>query len=340
MSLSRVILEPRATENSSAMIEYALRRGFRRFLFSGGSIPAGLPMDAETTIQVGTTLRSASGKDLGSTRQVRDPKDLEAAGQRLTRGDLVLVDFEGESIIPLENLIAHAGRKGTLWVRTMDLERVPSALGALEAGSDAVVCPVGSVDDLTRLEGLIEGKVPELIWRQAVIDRLGPGGMGERVIVDSTSLLGESEGLLAGSQGAFLFHVVGETQGSRYTRPRPFRVNAGALHSYTLLASGETRYLSELEPGDAVVIATPRGTTRSARVGRLKIERRPMTLLEVTVEGTRYTVFVQEAETVRLTGEQGPVPVTDLRVGMKLWGVSLPKARHFGKTVAETIVER
>lgn len=33
---------------------------------------------------------------------------------------------------------------------------------------------------------------------------------------------------------------------------RPFRVNAGPVHSYALLADGSTKYLSELAAGDQV----------------------------------------------------------------------------------------
>ncbi|CAM9935578.1 unnamed protein product, partial [Sphacelaria rigidula] len=33
---------------------------------------------------------------------------------------------------------------------------------------------------------------------------------------------------------------------------RPFRVNAGPVHSYALLADGSTKYLAELTAGDQV----------------------------------------------------------------------------------------
>lgn len=37
---------------------------------------------------------------------------------------------------------------------------------------------------------------------------------------------------------------------------RPFRINAGPVHSYTLLADGSTKYLAELEAGDQVSSAS------------------------------------------------------------------------------------
>jgi 3-dehydroquinate synthase II len=167
-----------------------------------------------------------------------------------------------------------------------------------------------------------------------------PGGLGDRVIVDTTSLLAPEEGILVGSAASFLFLVASEAVGSTYTRPRPFRVNAGAAHSYTLLADGTTRYLSELEAGDPVLIVHADGHTRRVRVGRLKIERRPLVMVQAGVDGLRPTVFLQEAETVRLRSPSGAVATTDLVVGTRILGHSLPAARHLGTVVDETIQER
>ncbi len=160
------------------------------------------------------------------------------------------------------------------------------------------------------------------------------------MIVDTTSMLRPGEGLLVGSAAALLVHVASEAVGSRFTRPRPFRVNAGAAHLYTLLADGTTRYLSELVAGDAVLIAEPLGGIRSARVGRIKIERRPLTMVEVERGPRTYTAFLQEAETVRLSGEDSPIPTTQLADGMKVFGAAFPAARHLGGVVEETIDER
>lgn len=146
--------------------------------------------------------------------------------------------------------------------------------------------------------------------------------------------------MLVGSAAGYLFHIASEAEGSAFTRPRRFRVNAGAAHSYALLADGTTRYLDELEPGDAVLVAAPRSTARTARVGRLKIERRPLVLIRATALGHARTVFLQEAETVRLSTAERRVAVTELRPGTLVDGVSLPPARHLGTAVHETIEER
>ena len=49
--------------------------------------------------------------------------------------------------------------------------------------------------------------------------------------------------------------VLGETAVSGYVPPRPFRVNAGPVHQYVLMADppGATKYLSEVVAGDTVL---------------------------------------------------------------------------------------
>jgi 3-dehydroquinate synthase II len=339
MSFPRIVLEITSGGASEDLRAFARKRGFHRFLLSEET--PGVPPEGESVYRKGTSGEiSDQGKPLGQEATVREPKELEGIAERLHGGHFVLLSFVGESVIPLENLIAYRQGKGTLWVRAPNARSAPGLLGALESGSDAVVVPVKNGEEVTQLEGLLELIPRALTWKEAEVLRVAPGGMGDRVILDTTSTLTEKEGMLVGSAGAFLLHVVSEAAGSRYTRPRPFRVNAGAIHSYTLLANGETRYLSEVEPGDQVVVTVPGGSSRAVRVGRIKIERRPLSLIEVAVEGGRFTLFAQEAETVRLSGVDGPLAVTGLSPGSKVWGVTLPKARHFGRAVEETIQER
>ena len=60
--------------------------------------------------------------------------------------------------------------------------------------------------------------------------------------------------MLIGSRSNFLFLVHNESVGSSFTSPRPFRVNAGAVHCYTLGTDGTTKYLSEVETGTEVLV--------------------------------------------------------------------------------------
>ncbi|MGA7845586.1 MAG: 3-dehydroquinate synthase II [Thermoplasmata archaeon] len=346
MPLNRIVVALAAPEPevNAAIVSRARRRGFRRF----SSVD-----DRRVTPEPGETwyrstpdgfqdlTSGASSKPLTvRLYRVRAPAELEPVVAALGRGEVSAVRWGAERVIPLETLVAARKVPGTLWVVTAETADIPAFLGALEHGADTIVVEVPSPEILDDLEHRLERSSVRLHWEKIPIRSVAPAGTGDRVIVDTTSLLQPEEGILVGSAAAFLFHVASEAVGSRYTRPRPFRVNAGAAHLYTLLANGETRYLSELAPGDAILVCSPEGNTRSVRVGRIKIERRPLVLVQGEARGRRFTVFLQEAETVRLSTETGSVPTTDLQAGALAWGVPLAAGRHLGVAVDETVEER
>jgi 3-dehydroquinate synthase II len=123
-------------------------------------------------------------------------------------------------------------------------------------------------------------------------------------------------------------------------------VNAGAVHAYVLLPNGRTKYLSELRAGDEILAVRPDGDARAVLVGRVKIERRPLLLVEAeSTQGNEHRSFstlLQNAETVPLAGPKGPVPVTKAKPGDEVL-VRLEaegRGRHFGTAIRETITER
>jgi 3-dehydroquinate synthase II len=329
---------------NSLILSKARRRGFRRFASVDRSWVTVLP--SETWYQSnpdGYQLVNETPEPAPSfvrLYRVQDPSELEPVVTALTRGDAAAVRWGAERIIPLETLVSVRTSPGTLWVVTGETSDIPSFLGALEHGADTIVVEISSPETLDDLELRLEHASVRLTWEAVPLRSVQPAGMGDRVLVDSTSILQPEEGILVGSAAGFLFHVASEAVGSRYTRPRPFRVNAGAAHLYTLLANGETRYLSELVAGDAILVCQPNGSSRTVRVGRIKIERRPLTLVEAEARGRRFTVFLQEAETVRLSTTVGRIAATDLRAGATAWGVPLAAGRHLGAAVNETIEER
>ncbi|NNN17351.1 MAG: 3-dehydroquinate synthase II [Thermoplasmata archaeon] len=343
MTMDRLVLCPTTTEISEirAFLARAERRGFHRFLVPATSVADASSPGRHLYSRIGDRIAGpAPSQEQILIVPVSAPADMQIVLERLRLGHPVAVRWSQERVIPLENLVAARSRPGTLWVVTQRVEEIPGFLGALEHGADTVVIELDSSDAIDALEAVLESRAIPLALERVPIQRIVPAGGGDRVIVDTTSLLRPEEGLLVGSSAAFLLHVASEAIGSRYTRPRPFRVNAGAAHSYTLLANGETRYLSELVAGDAVLVASPDGSSRSARVGRIKIERRPLVLIEIERGGRPFTIFLQEAETVRLTTPEGRIATTDLHAGNEVLGVSLVAGRHLGVAVAETIEER
>lgn len=147
--------------------------------------------------------------------------------------------------------------------------------------------------------------------------------------------------LIGNTSSAFLL-VQAETLENPYVAPpRPFRVNAGAVHAYALMADGKTKYLSEVTAGDRVLVAREDGSTTVAMVGRVKTERRPMVLVEVEHAGMKSSLVLQNAETVRLVGAEGrAISVVALRPGDTVLGHRQQGGRHFGGVaVLETIRE-
>jgi 3-dehydroquinate synthase II len=132
-----------------------------------------------------------------------------------------------------------------------------------------------------------------------------------------------------------------ETLENPYVAPRPFRVNAGAVHAYILLPGGKTAYLADLAAGNRVLVAEHTGATHDAVVGRVKIERRPLLLVEAKAGDAAVSLVLQNAETIRLVAEDGSaVSVASLAVGDKVLGSIAEGGRHFGIAVKETIREK
>jgi 3-dehydroquinate synthase II len=321
------------------MVRRARQRGFRTFVLPAEFEFVAAPdevilRESEGRLQLPSGV-SVPVAPVGS--EVELAQVLHAAP---THG-VVAIEWSSDRLIPLENAVARRGRDFAVWVVARSPREVPGALGALEAGADLVLADIHAPGDVDELDALLEPPLPTgLEWEFATILGVAPAGLGDRVIVDTTSLLRPEEGLLVGSAAAFLFHVRSEAAGSRFSRPRAFRVNAGAAHSYVLLADGTTRYLAELGPGDAVLIVAPEGPLRSARVGRIKVERRPLVMVRAEERDVTRTVFLQEAESVRLSLEAGPMSTSDLAPGPRARGVRLPPARHLGHPVEETVEER
>ncbi len=342
MTRERIAIAPEAPDeaNRIAIVERARRRGFRRFVVPAGStVAAGEGEDV--AVRDGDRLTLAGGGDPIPVQRVRDRDGLERVLDRTGTGATLAIEWTGDRVIPLENAVARRGSRFLLWTFARSASEVPAALGALEHGADRVVVSVRTVAEVDELESVLESPLPTaLSWTAAPARSVRPAGVGDRVLVDTTSLLRPDEGLLVGSAAAFLFLVTSEAVGSTFSRPRPFRVNAGAAHSYVLMADGSTRYLAELGPGDSVLATSHGGRGRTVRVGRIKIERRPLALIAIDDGGQERTVFLQEAETVRLSTERGPVAVTDLAASVPLHGVRLAPARHLGVAVEETVVER
>jgi 3-dehydroquinate synthase II len=273
---------------------------------------------------------------------IGDQKDLERISQALElRPDYLLINCPNWKIIPLENLIAEAKGRSKLLARTTSFDESRAALSTLELGADGIALASHDTDEILKTRDLILGQPDDISLTTATVTNVKPIGTGARVCVDTTEILEEGEGLLTGSSSEALFLVEGEVHANPHVNSRPFRVNAGPVSSYILAANGKTRYLSELSAGETVLLIDRKGRTRSVDVARVKIERRPMILVEASIGNRKLTTIVQNAETVRLVTRDGSKPVSEIKPGDEVLVRFEEGGRHFGTKVAdEMVIER
>jgi 3-dehydroquinate synthase II len=267
-----------------------------------------------------------------------DEKEVTAMGGK---ADYVVVKASDWKIIPLENIIAALKGKTKIIVEAKNREDAKTALETLEIGADGILA-AGEASDIKKIKELVEAASSEKLSLVPVkIKKIKQTGMGDRVCIDTCSMFAVSEGMLVGSQSNALFLVHAESIETQYVAARPFRVNAGPVHAYTRMPDGSTKYLSELSSGDEVLGVDYKGNTRPVVIGRLKIERRPLMLVEAEYNGKTIKTILQNAETIRLVDKEGKaVSITALKEGDMVLAHVEDVGRHFGMKVAETITEK
>jgi 3-dehydroquinate synthase II len=282
------------------------------------------------------------GKVAGFLKKISNNDDIDEIDRASQAGaDFVIVEAEDWKIIPLENVIAKLHKSNTkVYTTIKNAEETRTMFSVLELGVDGVIFSTDDEKEVDELRNYLEAFVFPI--KSAKILDVRDVGTGERVCVDTTSMLQVGEGMLIGSKSNFLFLIHNESVGSSFTSPRPFRVNAGAVYCYTVMPDGKTKYLSEIEAGSEVLIVKNNGSSRRVTVGRSKIETRPLRLIRADKEGETGTIILQNAETIRFIKSDGTLlPVTDARVGDEiLCYIKPPSGRHFGMEVKEFIVEK
>ena len=269
-------------------------------------------------------------------------KDLEKISQALGLGpDYLLVTCPNWKIIPLENLIAEVKGRSKLLARTTSFDESRIALSTLELGADGIILVSRDISEILKTRDLMLGDAEKISLSVAQVTSVRPIGTGARVCVDTTEILEPGEGLLTGSSSRALFLVEGEVHPNPHVNSRPFRVNAGPVSSYVLTANGKTRYLSELSAGETVLLIDRTGRSRSVDVARVKIERRPMVLVEANIGDRKLATIVQNAETVRLVTRNGSKSISEIKPGDEVLVRFEEGGRHFGTKVAdEMIIEK
>lgn len=269
---------------------------------------------------------------------VHDDRTLQLACAAAVALPYTVVRFADPTKIPLEIVLAAADRSpGRLVTVCADLTEAAIVLDVLERGSEGVLLAPRSAADVFALARLLEGTSPALDLATLTVERIDHVGLGDRVCVDTCSHFAEDEGILVGSYSTGFILCCSETHPLPYMPTRPFRVNAGALHSYVLGPDNRTNYLSELRSGHTVLAVNAEGRTRRVVVGRAKLESRPLLVITAhAADGTVVSLTVQDDWHVRVLGPGGKVRnVTELQPGDELLGHLATDQRHVGIPIGE-----
>lgn len=301
-------------------------------------------------------------KDLNNSKDLNDAKNAKNDGKKVCAyieitdknheqlavklGDycdyLILVGKDW-TVIPLENIIADLQTKDVKLIAAVDsVDEAQVAIETLEVGTDGVIFEPQEFNQIKDIAKIIDEVSSETYTlHDATITNIKALSSGDRVCIDTTTMMHPGEGMLIGSYSKAMVLIHSESLESEYVASRPFRVNAGPVQAYVMVPGGKTRYLSELEAGDEVLIVNTEGETKKSIVGRSKIEKRPLLLVEAKYEDVKIKTLVQNAETIRLVDENGePVSVSVLKPGDKIKIFIDEKARHFGMSIDENIIEK
>jgi 3-dehydroquinate synthase II len=266
-------------------------------------------------------------------------KDEEKKAMELVKKQKIIAKISDWKIIPLEDLIA--SNPDNVYCYVKDVKEAKIALNILEKGVAGIVLKTNDINTIKDVSKLIKESSEKLKLVEINIIETKALGMADRVCIDTCSNMKKGEGMLIGDSSSAFLLVHSESLETPYCAPRPFRVNAGAVHAYVKTPNGKTKYLADLESGDEMLIVDSKGNTWQTNLGRAKIEKRPMMLVKGETNGKIVTLVMQNAETIRLTKPDGnAISIVSLKKGDKILGYLDEGGRHFGMKINETITEK
>lgn len=268
---------------------------------------------------------------------------LELSWQDAVKYDYAVIDFDLPTNIPLELILARLqDRQTVLLKRETNSTAMEVAFGVMEQGSDGVLLVTTDPNEIIKASQYLsrQGAI-RLQLHPLLVKEVRHIGMGARACIDTTGLMTQDEGMLIGSTSSGGIFVCSETHYLPYMNLRPFRVNAGAVHSYVWMPGDTAEYLTDLKAGSRVLCVNTQGEARELTVGRVKIEMRPLLCIRGTVEDQEINVIVQDDWHIRIMGADGkPKNATIIRPGDRLLAYVSDPGRHVGIKVDETIIEK
>ncbi|MDW3194577.1 MAG: 3-dehydroquinate synthase II [Cytophagales bacterium] len=271
-----------------------------------------------------------------------DQKTMDEAWQEGLNYNYLVIELLAETNIPLELLIAKLQPTDTVLIKKVDKAiDAEIAYGVMESGSDGVLFSNNGFNELKALDKLLQkDDTYKMKLVKAKVTDVEHAGMGYRACIDTTNLFQKDEGMIIGSTSDGGLCVSSETHYLPYMDLRPFRVNAGAVHSYVWCPDDNTSYITELKGGAKVTCVDVKGNARDVTVGRVKTELRPLLKIEVEAEGKKINAFVQDDWHIRIFGGNGePRNASTVAVGEELLAYVCEPGRHVGIKIDEHITE-
>ena len=291
------------------------------------------------------------GKKIGTYLHIENQKNQMDAKSLVGSVEWIMITADDWKMIPLENLVAAAQNTPTKIAAKMDsIEQLMGAAYALGSGVDALIISdlneslniANSIKNDKKLNDEILINSNDISIKEVELIEIVPVGNADRVCIDLVNMMNEGDGIFVGSSSKSMLLMHSETIESEFVPTRPFRINAGAVHAYTLLEDGSTKYLCELKAGERILVSNAKGESYPCTIGRLKIEPRPMLMLKWCDENDNQAQsFVQQAETVRVMNNLGEgKSVTKLLKGEHLLARIESGGRHIGKEIRTNVEER
>jgi len=157
--------------------------------------------------------KKSKGKKIGRRFEVLSNKDIENILDSAKKGlDFVVIEVKDWKIIPLENIIAKLHKIHTkIFTIARNPKEVRKMFSILDIGVDGVIFNTGSINEVREALVYLGSKSFEL--SSAKIIDIQEVGDGERVCIDTASMLNRGEGMLIGNRANFLFLVHNESVG-------------------------------------------------------------------------------------------------------------------------------
>ncbi|MEC3885151.1 3-dehydroquinate synthase II [Halobacillus sp. HZG1] len=275
--------------------------------------------------------------------EVFDQKTMNEAVKHGVENPTLILDFKDETNIPLELVIAKLQEyKINIVKRVTSTNEGRISFDVMEVGANGILLSSHNVEEILSINNLIQKtKNTKLEIIKATVKKVEHLDAGERACIDTTSLLTKEEAMVVGSTSSGGLMVCSETHYLPYMNTRPFRVNAGAVHSYVWCPDDTTEYITDLRVGNQVIVVDLEGNCRAVNVGRMKIEVRPLLLIECEYQGISINTIVQDDWHIRIfDGNGNPKSATTFKPGDEIMAYVCDPGRHMGVKISETITEQ